>query len=517
MKQRISLLLILLCIGLNTSPTLFAQAKSYSTSAITSDLRFFEDWSCTRLNKNVKTRHLKEFKSPLLKQVATELLSGRYDTTYRAVSYKAYPSNKKLSETIKLNSGFSRYENITGMDLEKGEAVVLVGDLHGKSISLLLPDWTRKPAPGIKPTEDPEGWGLKRKEIPLHEGVNVIYIEKAGNVYVNYFDDEPESAPAVKIHFATGLVNGYFDATIHTNADWNRLLDKAISPIMDARGKYIQVAYPVEWLKEYTNGKGVELINSYDKMLQLQYSLMGLVKYNKVPTNRILARVNYNYYMFRDEDGVAYLGDKGTMRMVADPAVVVSGDPCWGFNHEVGHVMQMSPQLTWGGMTEVSNNIFSMYVTTTLGNKSRLKEQNSYETARKNIIEASPKKSYLMSGNPFHSLVPFWQLHLYFTQNGYPDFYGDVMEQMRNQPNSGTGNESINNMFDFIKISCDVTKTDLADFFDQWGFFVVGKMSINDYDHYEFNVTQQMVDDTKSYIASKGYPKPSTDITKTIE
>ena len=168
MKQRISLLLILLCIGLNTSPNLFAQKQSYSTSAITSDLRFFEDWSCTRLNKNVKTRHLKEFKSPLLKQVATELLSGRYDTTYRAVSYKAYPSNKKLSETIKLNSGFSRYENITGMYLEKGEAVVLVGDLHGKSISLLLPDWTRKPAPGIKPTEDPEGWGLKRKEIPLH-------------------------------------------------------------------------------------------------------------------------------------------------------------------------------------------------------------------------------------------------------------------------------------------------------------------------------------------------------------
>ena len=64
-------------------------------------------------------------------------------------------------------------------------------------------------------------------------------------------------------------------------------------------------------------------------------------------------------------------------------------------------------------------------------------------------------------------------------------------------------------MFDFIKISCDVTKTDLTDFFDQWGFFVVGKMSINDYDHYEFNVTQQMVDNTKSYIASNEYITPN--------
>ena len=68
---------------------------------------------------------------------------------------------------------------------------------------------------------------------------------------------------------------------------------------------------------------------------------MGLVKYKKVPKNRILARVNFNYYMFRDGDGVAYLGNKGTMRMVADPSVVIKGDPCWGFSHEVGHVLQM--------------------------------------------------------------------------------------------------------------------------------------------------------------------------------
>src|SRR5690606_33434138 len=125
------------------------------------------------------------------------------------------------------------------------------------------------------------------------------------------------------------------------------------------RGKHIQVAYPVEWFKIYTSGKGVELINNYDKMMSLQYTLMGAVKYDRVPKNRVLARVNYNYYMFRDGDGVAYLGDKSTMRMVADPDVVIKGDPCWGFSHEVGHVMQLSPQLTWGGMTEVSNNIFA--------------------------------------------------------------------------------------------------------------------------------------------------------------
>lgn len=41
---------------------------------------------------------------------------------------------------------------------------------------------------------------------------------------------------------------------------------------------------------------------------------MGLEKYGKIPKNRVFARVNFNYYMFRDGDGVAYLGDNGTMR-----------------------------------------------------------------------------------------------------------------------------------------------------------------------------------------------------------
>lgn len=506
--------IILFCL---LSIVTFAQPKSYSTAALNADLKYFTDWSCTQLNEGVKARDLKNFKSPLLKQVASELLAGTYNTKYKAESYHAYPSNKALYAQTKLHNGFSNYENITGIYLEKGEAVVLVGDLHGRTIKLLIPDWMRKPAEGVKPTEDPNGWGLHKQEIPLHEGVNVIYVNKASNVYIDYYVDEPKDAPAVNVHFPTGLVNGYFDAATQTNEDWNKLLDNAVSPIMDARGKHIQVAYPIEWFKEYTYGKGLELIANYDKMLHLQYTLMGLVKYNKIPDKRILARVNFNYYMFRDGDGVAYLGDKGTMKMVADPATVISGDPCWGFSHEVGHVMQLSPQITWGGMTEVSNNIFSMYTTTMLGNSSRLKNQKSYEAARKNIIGSTPQKSYLQSGDAFQSLVPFWQLHLHFTKNGFPDFYADVMETMRTQPDAGRGNKSINNMFEFIKICCDVTKTDLTDFFDKWGFFYVGQMEINDYAKYSFDITQKMVDDTKAYITSKNYSKPSVDITTTDE
>lgn len=486
-------------------------------AALESDRQFFSDASCVQLRAGFTAAELEKFRSELLRRVAADLLAGRYDTNYRAASYEAYASPRELGRTLKLGSGFSRYENITGMFLEAGENVVLVGRTGGHKLALLIPEWMRKPPVGVEPTKDPNGWGLRRQEIALHEGVNVIEVKTSGNAYVSYFDDHAATAPRIPIHFLTGQVNGYFDAARQSNADWDRLLDQAVSPILDARGRHIQVAYPVEWFQTYTRGQGVELIRNYDTLLQHHYTQLGLVKYQKIPRNRILARVNFNYYMFRDRDGVAYLGNKGTMRMVADPKVVIAGDPCWGFSHEVGHVLQMHPQLTWGGMTEVSCNIFSMYTVTKMGNASRLKAQNNYASARKHILEASPRISYLQAPDVFDRLVPFWQLHLYFTRLGRPDFYADVMEEMRRRPDAGTGNDSIRNQFEFVKICCDVARLDLTDFFDRWGFFWVGKLHLEDYAKYDFDISQTLVDDTKAYVAKQGYPKPADDLTLTAE
>ena len=480
--------------------------------ALSADTSFFIDASCSELKKSTRREDLAGFKSDLLKTVAAGMLDGTYDKNYRAASYEAYPSSRELARTLKLGDGFSRYENMTGMYLEAGEQVVLVGNTGRKQLSLLLPDWMRKPPEGIDPTKDPNGWGLHKQVIALKEGVNIVQVKKSGNAYVSYFDDRAEDAPKVCVHFPTGKVNGFFDVTKHNNADWNRLLDQAVSPIMDARGKHIQVAYPVEWFNVYTRGKGVELVNNSDAMLNHHFTLMGLVKYNKVPKNRILARVNFNYYMFRDGDGVAYLGNKGTMRMVADPSVVIVGDPCWGFCHEVGHALQM-PQMTWGGMTEVSNNILSMYTVCKMGNKSRLAAQKNYVSARKKIIQADPKRSYLADPDVFDRLVPFWQLQLYFSRSGRPDFYANVMEQLRGRPSAGSGKDSIRNQFEFVKTCCDVAELDLTDFFEKWGFFWVGELTVKDYGTYQYTISQQMADDARSYIARKRYKKPAVDIT----
>lgn len=477
----------------------------------------FTDGSYSALKEGVTQKQINDLESNYLRALATKLYDKTYKPGLRVQKYKAILSPSKLGHDLKIGNGFSRYENITGVFLEKGKTIVFVGSTGGKTVGLMLPNWMRQPTPGYEPTKDPNGWGLKSKIISLKEGVNVVDVEYDTNAYINYFDDEPDAAPEITVHFATGKENGIFDSSIHTNEDWNKLLDNAVSPILDARGKYIQVAYPVEYFKKNAYGRGIELIENYDKMLLSHYTFIGLTKYNKIPKNKILARVNFNYYMFRDGDGVAYLGNESTMRMVSDPDVVIKGDPCWGFCHEVGHVLQMQPQLNWGGLAEVSNNIYTLYTTTALGNESRLQESgklgSKYETARKSIIESNPKISYLQDEDVFHRLVPFWQLHLYFTNNGKPDFYPDLMEQLRNKPNAGLGNESIKNQFEFIKLCCDIGETDLTDFFDKWGFFYVGKIELEDYGKYKFDITQKQVEETKAYIKSKSYKKPSIDIT----
>lgn len=402
-----------------------------------------------------------------------------------------------------------------------------MGSTHGERISLVVPNWTRRAPEGVKPTEDAAGWGLHSKEYALHEGINMINIEQEGLVYVRYYTgDEPVNHQSIAIHFPTGKENGYFDISRGDNdEDFNKLLENAVNPILDMKGKHIQVAFPVERLKENTWGKGVELINNFDSIVALQYRFIGWEKEQVIPKNHVLARVNYHYYMFRDDDGVAYLDN--SIHLVANPASTIKGDPCWGFSHELGHVLQMRPQITWSGMTEVSNNILTLYSTTMLGNRSRLSAEGRYDKARKEILDSG--FSYLGSSSDgdanqyggggttdvFHRLVPFWQLHLYFTEQGYPDFYADLMIAMRNQESlSGRNrNKGWLDMLEFTRLASKVSTTDLTEFFERWGFYYVGKVEGDDYGRYSYDITQEAVDSVKKDIANMNLPKPKKDIT----
>lgn len=512
--------------GASQAPYLYGERTEQSLNIIEAEA-IFSNLTATELKAGVNKKMIDQISNAAIKELATALHNNTYNPGLRLAEYEAYLSPMALGRKYRIGDGFSKYEGITGIVLEAGVQPVFVGETHGERISLVVPNWTRTAPEGINPTDDPAGWGLHSKEYALSEGINMIDIEKEGLVYVRYYTaDEPDNHKPIAVHFPTGKENGYFDVTRgDTDEDFNRLLENAVSPILDMRGEHIQVAFPVERLKEHTWGKGTELVNNFDKIVALQYRFIGWEKEQVIPKNHVLARVNYHYYMFRDGDGVAYL-DK-SIHLVANPASTIKDDPCWGFSHELGHVLQMRPQITWGGMTEVSNNIFTLYSTTMLGNRSRLSEQGHYAKARENILDQGI--SYMGSSagvdanqyggggttDVFQRLVPFWQLHLYFADQGYEDFYADLMIAMRGQePKSGRNrNDGWMDMLEFTRLASQVGKTDLTEFFDRWGFYYVGKVDGNDYGVFSYDITQEAVDGVKKAIADMNLPKPKKDIT----
>ena len=509
-----------------------AQSPQGTNAAMTADFAVFADPLASTLKKDINLSAINKIKDPQIKAVAKELHAKTYDSDYRLASYKPILSPKVLGKSLAIGDGYSKYENVTGIYLPVGKHMVVVANIPEQTeVNLLVPNWERRAPEGLAdPTKDPNGWGLKKQTFALKNGVNVLEVKEYGGLaYVDYFVDQQQGQSPIKIHFMGAAINGYFNNSLHSNADWDLLLANAVYPVLDALGTHVQVAYPKEALKKYAAGRGKELIANYDTLIARQHTLMGLVKYHKVPKNRILSRVNYNYYMFRDGDGVAYMGAKPgyAMNLVADPDRVIKGDPCWGFSHEVGHVHQLRPNFNWRGLGEVSNNLFTLYVTRSFGNKSRILAQDNFNLARKTIIEKGI--SYLQDPDVFNRLVPFWQLQLYFEKlGGNPDFYPDLFEALRQQAldaplyhieeKDGKKVRKVEDnpavyQLDFVRLACQVSKTDLTEFFSKYGFFYVGEFVVDDYGKATYKMTKEMVDDCKQQIKAMRLPKPKTDIT----
>lgn len=514
-----------------TAPLIAQTAKEIKDAY--ASLTVFEDPLALKLKKGVKKSDINKIADTQIKDVALQLLAGEYETAYRYANYKALLSPSILGRELSIGDGYSKYENITGVYLPEGKHIILVdGIAANKEVNLIVPNWNRRAPEGIEPTKDPKGWGIEKQEFQLRNGINIIELKDFGSLaYIDYFSATPKGEQSVQVHFLNAKVNGYFDGTKHGDADWNKLLDNAVYPIIDAIGKHIQIAYPVEACKQYAYGRGVELIGNYDSLIYRQHRIMGLIKHNRVPENRILSRVNYNYYMFRDGDGVAYMGTTpgNAMPLLVDPARVIKGDPCWGFSHEVGHVHQTRPAFNWGGLGEVSNNLFSLYVTRSFGNPTRVSEQNNYKSAVDSIITRGI--SYLQDPDVFNRLIPFWQLQLYFEGVGSnPDFYPDLFEAFRKQAATqrpqgrgrggswasdrmtGNNNPAVHQL-NFIKTACEISKVDLTEFFDKYGFFHVGEITLNDYGNYTYDMSQEMADACKKAIQEMNLPKPKVDIT----
>lgn len=455
-------------------------------------LTIFTDEVCTELRSDVTQEMIDTISAPYFKTMAQYMLDDRYPRDFRIADYKAY-RHPDIMANINKTSPYSLRDNPTGIYFKAGEEVVIMmGDTHGASVSLQVQNLA-------------EGFG--GNSYPLSRGLNKFTVSKEGLGYIMYFTDTAQEE-TVKIHIASGTVQGYYDPDKHDLAKWNKMLNNSSHPYIDVLGKFSHLTYPVESFKNYCSDIN-RLVQVYDSIVYIEHQLMGLYKYEKLFDNRMYFHVVYgDSYMYATSYRTAY--HEGTLSELCDPNKLRSGS-IWGPAHEVGHCNQTRPGLKWPGMTEVTNNIHSLNVQSTFGNPTRLQAEdlggthpNRYQLGFTEIIAA--KLPHNKHGDVFCKLIPFWQLQLYAKHvKRAPDFYADLHEMVRTNPDLNQGGA---NQLQFVRWACDVMHEDLTDFFEAWGFLTPVDFEIDDYGISRFTVTESQIAETKNYIASKGYSKP---------
>lgn len=489
--------------------------ESKSLNALEEDLIFFTDATCSELQPGTTLEDIARIKNPFLQNIAAFMWAGTYPGEMRVQEMEAYRDVHDLAQELK-TSTYSQFENITGIHFVKDEEIVVfVGETKGESLALRVRDF---------------GQSGDDNTYPLSEGVNVLSMKGKGNGYINYYTPNYQSASKIKVHIASGKVNGYFDRSKHTNEDGKKLLDEAVSEIMDIKGERVHLAYSVNSLKQQCYSKMGDLITLYDSIISSEQTIMGLSKYNRLPKNHMFGRVVWSGYMHADGTGAAF--HDNTMHGVANPDEVRKSS--WGIAHEFGHVNQVRPGMKWVGTSECTNNLYSAWIQYCftpdelrleheqlgglIGARFNAYLNNAFVKNQEWGLQAGPDKGYGIDngewgGDHFVKLCPVWQLQLYFHIAGEgnswnaPYFWADIFEKVRNTDESGLSDGEL--QINFVKNVCDALQIDMSDFFIKTGILQEVDKYFGDYSSAQKTITKEMINEAVAYVSK--YPKAQTD------
>lgn len=476
----------------------------------------FQDALCTKLKSGINEKTIAACSDTTFRKAAMEMLKGTYQTEYRIAEFKAYP-NPQLQASSNKTTPYSLLDNPTGISVSTGSnLIVMVDNTYGYKINLRIQNLN----------SEKDGYG--GDSYPLSAGLNRISVKKGGLVYVIYqtstLDDS--NALPVKMHFVSANVNGYYELN-KDRGNWNAKINKATDKYFDVVGNYAHLTFETADLKKYD---GEQLIQAFDSIVHHEQIFLGLKKYNKMFRNRMYLNVMYTdgAWMYSTSYHTAY--HKNTMTALCNPTKLLTSD-CWGPAHEIGHSNQTRPGLKWLGTTEVTTNIMSEYIQTTVfGQPSRIQTEdmgknyrNRYSKAWNSIVVAqSPISRFqsigdgaeVYSSDVFCKLVPFWQLQLYFGNalektplqtKDFGGFYPDVYEYIRTHANLSTPGEQ---QTEFVYICSLISGYNLIDFFTKWGFLSPINITVNDYGTGTMEVTQTRIDEIKNRINALNLPKP---------
>ena len=444
--------------------------------------QIFADKVYSKLKSKVSQEDINQLKDPQLRDLATQLLQGTYDTKYRVADYECFLSYVTLSELWNApGKHYDQMAGVTGINFpaKSTQTVIVNGIPKNIKIELKTVAWYVG-----KIGHKFDGGNPKIITYPLHNGVNTINYKYDwdGLAYICYYAKEnPEKYKDIRVHFVNGEVNGYLTPE-QSNTDMKALCAKAPNTCMDVVGKKVHSVWSSKGLEKYCRANNGDLgyrqfMNVLDSLIAWEHRQLGLEKYDRIPKNRTMAYVNYTYYMFQGGLGVSFHVNQEPRVLNCKNLIDSDHDAIWGLSHEWGHQHQMHPYFCWAGMSEVSNNVQSYHNIMKMGYRYSDKIQswpqareiylhdknfsNGDKTSNNRLGAYKQRKQYEYSpkmyalcesmkdnkiapaaqnrvkavayaeNNVGVMLTPLIMLHNYFTENGFPNFAPDWYEALR--------------------------------------------------------------------------------------
>ena len=477
-----------------------------------------------------------------LKTLVSNLLTDANEyRKFRVGEYEAYLPTGTLQSRLKTSSCYNNYENPTGVYLKEGESCLIAADGINTNypVKLTIKNWVTN-----------ENY----TSYPLRNGLNYITASSEGNVFVNYYTDNFETAPNVKVHFINAPVQGYWDQATMTNEDWVKMLKgrtTSDNTILITRSEHAQLAYPVSAWVKYCPTNIDSTMTLYQQVQWAQRDLLGLERYGRQAKNRQL--------FYATTYGFMAAGGEGSYCNVNSLEAIMVPDAkkfdFWGVGHEWGHNNQVTPGFKWSGCGETTNNIFASWGQIHFtGNPSHLRLEDEVtgigeysgmrggrmqtyfeEGLRKGVAwqlqdgpdyygtvpaekgvdgyDADGKSLgyvFTTSRNYDHfvKLSPFWQLNLWGTLAGKcPNIIPMVIESIRSTSNySSQYNTNGKQQINWMKLACDSAKIDLLPFFEKAGMLRPINAYIEDYNAGWNIINETMINNLKAYVKEQGYP-----------
>ena len=493
---------------------------------------YFEDVACTQLKPEYQAMSDEELTAALTEVKMPELMIStalkvknaswaKYEQDFRIHSYKAY-SDATYWNNKMMSSGGSYMGNPTGIYAkDDGDELFVFVDSDIPSDATLY----------FAGCVENELIYNAQTGTRLMKGLNVIEGVKDALYYIVYTADTKsmkktlDQWPDMKIHIEGGVVNGYYDVSRHSDADYQAILKAATHKRFTVRGGHSLFNLKTASYKTVFPKSVDKSICWFDSVAVWEKELMGMCE--SVASGK---KAGYPWYLTGGEAIYPIYYNNPNFAIEGEPEdagyanstpyrTSYNGIDCiknclnalnpkmddWCAGHECGHNNQQAINLE--GCTEASNNVFSNLVRYLDG----LNTSGGSTLSTVMAEYARHEPFYFRDVNS--RLRFFWNFYLYYhLGQKNTSFYPELFKALRKDPlvNYNTANNN-NGGLKFVRKVCEIVQEDLTDFFEIWGFFEpIKRTTIEDYGSHPIVVTQATINSTKANIAK--YEKKNREI-----